>query len=155
MSPPRAPRRQRRRLIASRAVTGAAAKITSSPATQSPNTAHGLSGADGTATVPPSPTAPAGRPRRCPSCAAARLRSPAEVVGVVFGEVWLWEPEKPPVGTSVYDGEVAVPCPVVPAGVGSNRSQPAPWKYSCGQACASWVVTSQVPPYPGVPAVKP
>ena len=74
---------------------------------------------------------------------------------MVLGEVCVGDDEKPLSGSSVYAGAVAVPCPVAPAGVGSNRSQPAPWKYSSGQACASWVVTSQVPPYPGVPAVKP
>jgi hypothetical protein len=48
-----------------------------------------------------------------------------------------------------------VPCPLGPFGVGSNRSQPDPWKYSSGQACASWVVTSQEFPLTGVPDVNP
>ena len=33
----------------------------------------------------------------------------------------------------VYDGVVAARFP----GVGSNRTQPEPWKYSSGQACRS------------------
>ena len=35
---------------------------------------------------------------------------------------------------------LAVAWPPVPAGVGSKRSQPTPWKYSSGQACASLVL---------------
>ena len=90
-----------------------------------------------------------------PSCAAAPLRLLADEVGVVPGEVCPVVGEKPFSGWSVYDGAFAVPCPASPCGVGSNLSQPKPWKYSSGHACASWVVTSHLPPYADDPAVKP
>src|SRR5579859_2338998 len=54
-----------------------------------------------------------------------------------------------------YDGATAVCWPRSPPGVGSNRSQPRPVKYSSGQACASAVVTSQLPSGCWRPAVKP
>ena len=50
---------------------------------------------------------------------------------------------------------MALPCPLLPVGVGSNRSQPYPWKYSSGQACASWEVTTHSPLDTVVPEVKP
>ncbi|GAA3237862.1 hypothetical protein GCM10020256_57720 [Streptomyces thermocoprophilus] len=50
---------------------------------------------------------------------------------------------------TVYDG-------VVPRlGVGSNRVQPTPSKYSSGQACASFSPTFTEPSACGVPGAKP
>src|SRR6266568_6133461 len=59
----------------------------------------------------------------------------------------------PETAALTYDGSTAWSCPPAPRGVGSNRSQPTPLKYSSGQACASAVVTAQVPPGRGWPAV--
>ena len=56
-------------------------------------------------------------------------------------------------GGSEYPGGLAVAWPSDPAGVGSNRSQPTPSKYSSGQACASLVRTSQRPWPSDEPAV--
>jgi hypothetical protein len=66
------------------------------------------------------------------------------------------DPGRVPLVLSVYTGVVAVPWPAAPpAGVGSNLSQPKPWKYSSGQACASCEVTTHSLPATGVPEVKP
>ena len=42
-----------------------------------------------------------------------------------------------------------------PAGVGSNATQPAPWKYSSGQACASFSPTTWLPWPVALPDAKP